>query len=173
MIDESGFMLQPVVRRTWAPRGQTPIQYSWDRHDRLSVIAGITVAPLRHRLGLYFQVHDHNVRFEEVMAFLHHLHRHLRRKFIVVMDRYSAHRKAIRLLQEAGADWFEVEWLPSYAPDLNPVEMLWNHTKYADLANFIPDDVHDLLQSVNNSIGDTRKNGDLVRSFFKHAGLEL
>ena len=173
LIDESGFMLQPVVRRTWAPRAQTPIQYSWDRHDRLSVIAGITVTPLRHRLGLYFQVHDHNVRFEEVMAFLHLLHRHLRRKFIVVMDRYSAHRKAIRLLLEAGVDWFEVEWLPSYAPDLNPVEMLWNHTKYADLANFIPDDVHDLFQAINNSIGETRKNGDLVRSFFKYAGLEL
>ncbi|MBI4758435.1 MAG: IS630 family transposase, partial [Chloroflexi bacterium] len=35
-------MLQPVVRRTWAPQGKTPIQYSWDRHDRLSVLAAIT-----------------------------------------------------------------------------------------------------------------------------------
>jgi hypothetical protein len=26
LIDESGFMLQPVVRRTWAPKGETPIQ---------------------------------------------------------------------------------------------------------------------------------------------------
>jgi hypothetical protein len=29
----------------------------------------------------------------------------------------------------------------SYAPELNPVDMVWNHNKYADLANFIPDDV--------------------------------
>ena len=58
LIDESGFMLQPVVRRTWAPKGETPIQYSWDRHDRLSVIAGITVSPVRCRLGLYFQIHS-------------------------------------------------------------------------------------------------------------------
>jgi transposase len=173
LIDESGFMLQPVVRRTWAPKGETPIQYSWDRHDRLSVIAAITLAPLRRRLGLYFQVHDHNIRFEEVMAFLYLLHRHLRRKFILVMDRYSAHRKAVRLLQAAGVDWFEVEWLPGYAPDLNPVEMLWNHTKYADLANFIPDDVDHLLQNVNVSIVDTRQNGHLIRSFFRYAGLEL
>jgi transposase len=173
LIDESGFMLQPVVRRTWAPTGQTPIQYSWDRHDRLSVIAAITVAPLRRRLGLYFQVHDHNICFEEVMAFLHLLHRHLGRKFILVLDRYSAHRKAVRLLQEAGVDWFEVEWLPAYAPELNPVEMLWNHTKYADLANFIPDNVGHLLQAVNVSITDTRKNGRLIRSFFKYAELEL
>jgi tRNA U34 5-methylaminomethyl-2-thiouridine-forming methyltransferase MnmC len=173
LIDESGFMLQPVVRRTWAPKGQTPIQYSWDRHDRLSVIAGLTVSPVRGRLGVYFQVHDHNVRFEEVMTFLRLVHRQLGRKFILVLDRYSAHRKAVRLLQEAGVDWFEVEWLPSYAPDLNPVEMLWNHTKYADLANFIPDDIHHLHQAVNTSISDTRKKQDLARSFFKHAGLVL
>ena len=173
LIDESGFMLQPVVRRTWALKGKTPIQYSWDRHDRLSVIAAFTLAPFRHRLGIYFQVHNHNISFQEVIAFLFTLRRHLRRKFILVMDRYSAHRKAVRLLQQAGVDWFEVEWLPSYAPELNPVEMLWNHTKYADLANFIPEDVHDLLQAVNASIGDTRKDGHLVRSFFKYAGLEL
>jgi transposase len=166
-------MLQPVVRRTWAPKGQTPIQYSWDRHDRLSVIAAISLAPLCRRLGLYFQVHNHNVRSEEVIAFLYLVHRHLRRKFILVLDRYSAHRKAVRLLQEAGIDWFEVEWLPGYAPDLNPVEMLWNHTKYADLANFIPDDVHHLLQSVHTSITHTRQNGRLLRSFFKHSELEL
>ena len=37
-LDESGFMLQPLRRRTWAPRGQTPVQYAWDRHDRFSVL---------------------------------------------------------------------------------------------------------------------------------------
>jgi transposase len=173
LIDESGFMLQPVVRRTWAPKGKTPIQYSWDRHDRLSVIAGITVAPHRRRLGLYFQIYDHNVRFKEVIDFLHLVHRHLRRKLIVVMDRYTAHRKAVRLLREAGVDWLEVEWLPAYAPELNPSEMIWNHTKYADLANFIPDDLGALRQAVDTSIADMRKNSDLIRSFFKYAELDL
>jgi transposase len=166
-------MLQPVVRRTWAPKGQTPIQYSWDRHDRLSVVAAITLAPFRCRLGLYFQIHRDNVRFGEVITFLRLIQRHLRRKFILVMDRYSAHRKAIRLLQETDIDWFEVEWFPSYAPDLNPVEMVWNHTKYAELANFIPDDVNDLRQAVSTSISNTRRSGHLIRSFFKYAELEL
>jgi transposase len=44
-IDESGYRLQPLVRRTWAPKGETPVHYSWDRHDRLSVIAGICFFP--------------------------------------------------------------------------------------------------------------------------------
>jgi transposase len=173
MLDESGFMLQPVVRRTWAPRGQPPIQYSWDRHDRLSVITAITLAPIYCRFGLYFQIHDHNITSVEVMAFLREMHDYLRRKFIVVMDRLNAHRTAVRLLREAGVDWFEVEWLPAYAPDLNPVELVWNHVKYADLANFIPDDIDHLFQEVDYSIRETGKKGHLIRSFFEHTDLEL
>ena len=173
MIDESGFMLQPVVRRTWAPKGETPIQYSWDRHDRLSTIAAITLSPQRRRLRLYFQLHDRNITSQEVMHFLRLIHRHLRRRLIVVMDRYSVHRKAVRLLQEAGVDWFEVAWLPSYAPELNPVEMVWNHTKYADLANFLPEDIHDLQRAVATSLERTCDEGDLLRSFFQYAGLDL
>lgn len=166
-------MLQPVVRRTWAPKGETPIQYSWDRHDRLSAITGITVSPVRHRLGLYFRIHRQNINFEQVGEFITLLHQHLRRKFILVLDRYSAHRKAVRLLREAHPDWFEVEWLPAYAPELNPVEMVWNHSKYGDLANFIPEDVDDLHRAVTGSLESTRTQRQLIRSFFRYAGLEL
>jgi len=166
-------MLQPVVRRTWAPRAKTPIQYSWDRHDRLSVISAITIAPLRCRMGLYFQIHDGNVRWKEVIAFLTMLHRHLRRKFIVVVDRFNAHRKAVRILQAAHPHWFEVEWLPAYAPDLNLVEMVWNHTKYADLANFIPDDVQHLHRAVTASLTDIGRDPTLLRSFFRRPLLAL
>jgi transposase len=173
LIDESGFMLQPVARRTWAPKGKTPIQYSWDRHDRLSVISAITLSPVRQQLGLCFQIHNHNVTSVEVMAFLTMIHRRLRRKFILVLDRLNAHRKAVRLLQAAHPDWFEVVWLPAYAPELNPVEMVWNRTKYTDLANFIPEDVHALYQAVTASLANTSTQQNLIRSFFQHAKLEL
>lgn len=173
LIDESGYMLQPVVRRTWAPKGKTPIQYSWDRHDRLSAITGITVSPVRQRLGLYFCIHSRNITFEQVIEFITLLHRQLRRKFILVLDRYSAHRKAVRILQEEHPDWFEVEWLPAYAPDLNPVEMVWNHSKYGELANFIPEDVNDLQQAVRTSLENMRGRTRLLHAFFQYAGLEL
>ncbi|MGB9872775.1 MAG: transposase [Anaerolineae bacterium] len=166
-------MLQPVVRRTWAPKGETPIHYSWDRHDRLSVISGITVSPVQHRLGLYFRVHSQNITHKQVGEFITLLHKQLRRKFILVLDRYSAHRKAVRLLREAHPDWFDVEWLPAYAPELNPVEMVWNHSRYGDLANFIPEDVNDLHRAVTTSLEGTRKQTQLLHAFFKYAGLEL
>jgi hypothetical protein len=61
------------------------------------------------RLGLSFQIHNGNVRWKEVADFLAALHHHPQRKFIVVMDRFNAHREAVRVLQAANPHWFEVE----------------------------------------------------------------
>lgn len=73
-----------------------------------------------------------------------------------MLDRLNVHCKTICLLQAAHPDRFGVEWLPPYAPDLNPVEMVWNHTKYGDLVNFIPDEIHHLHQAVTNALSHAR-----------------
>ena len=171
--DESGFMLQPLRRRTWAPRGETPLQYAWDRHDRLSVISALSLSPRQHRIGLYFRVCSHNIQAPDFKAFVLDVHRQLRRKIILICDRYSVHRKAVRQLKDEGHDWLTVEWLPGYAPDLNPVEAIWNHTKYSDLANFIPNDIDHLFDSVADSLDDQCFNASLKRSFFRSAQLDL
>jgi transposase len=64
------------------------------------------------------------------------------------MDRFNVHRSAARKLHERGAKWLDVEWLPGYAPDLNPVEALWSHAKYTKLANFVPADFDRLQDAV-------------------------
>ena len=171
-LDESGFMLQPVVRRTWAPRGHTPVEKSWDRHDRLSPVAALSVSPRRRRLRVFFRVHPHNVCWKEVVSFLRALHRHLGR-CILVLDRWSVHRKAVRVLRQKHPRWFDAEWLPPYAPELNPVEQVWNHSKYSDLANFLPKDVAHLRGELRRSIRKQRGRQPLLRSFFEFAGLGL
>jgi transposase len=77
------------------------------------------------------------------------------------------------MLFEEGVDWTQVEWLPAYAPDLNPVELLWCHTKYGDLANYIPEDIHTMYRSVTDSIQDARTKADLLLSFVHHTHLDL
>jgi transposase len=172
-IDESGFMLQPVVRRTWAPCGETPIHYSWDRHDRISACAGIKVEPNFTSPEVFFELWMENIKSEQVQDFLKEVHRETQRKMIAIMDRWNGHRKAVRLLLEEGIDWLQVEWLPAYAPDLNPVELLWSHTKYGDLANYIPEDIQVMRQSVSVSIQSAGTKTDLLLSFVNHTHLDL
>jgi transposase len=171
--DESGFMLQPTVRRTWAPVGRTPIHRSWDRRDRLSGVSAITVSPKRRRLGLYFDILDYNVRTEDFEAFVVHVLRRVGPAIVLVMDRYSVHRSAARRLQRRFGRRVDIEWLPAYAPELNPDEQVWNRAKYTDLANFLPKDVQDLGHALADSLRQTREQQDLLRSFFQHAKLRL
>ena len=166
-------MLQPVVRRTWAPQGQTPVHYSWDRRDRLSVISALTVSPKRRRLGLYFDIHDHNINTDTFESFVCWLRLQIRRGIILVLDRWSVHRSAARRLVERFGSKVQIEWLPAYAPELNPVEQVWSHTKYADLANYIPDHVEALVEEVIDSLDHTANEQRLLRSFFRRAGLTL
>jgi hypothetical protein len=172
-LDESGFMLQPVRRRTWAPSGQTPVLRAWDRHDRLSAVGLIGVSPTRHRLSLYFHLASENVDTEQVIWLLHLLHRHYRRHVIIVWDGLGAHRSAAAHFEKHYPDWFTFEPLPSYSPELNPVEQCWNHTKYSDLANFIPDDLDDLHEAIDTSITQQSKDQELLASFFAYSKLAL
>ena len=92
-------MLQPLVRRTWAPRGETPVHRSWDRLDRLSVISALTVSPRQRHVRLFFTIHDGNIRTGEAVRFIRQLRRQLGTKLLLVWDRLNVHRSATKLLQ--------------------------------------------------------------------------
>jgi transposase len=172
-IDESGFLLQPLRRRVWAPQGRTPLQRASDRRDRITTIAAITRAPWALRLGLYYELLDHNARTADFVQFVQQLHAHLRRPVILVWDRLSAHRSAARELLASANSWLQLEWLPAYAPDLDPVEHVWNQAKYGSLANVVPDDVHDLHSALDNILNSFRHQPNRLHSFFKAAQLTL
>ena len=88
-------------------------------------------------------------------------------------DRWNVHRCAVEYFDTHHPDWFTFEQLPAYAPELNPVEQCWNHTKYADLENFIPDDVDHLQQAIQASITEQSEERELLKSFFAYARLLL
>lgn len=172
-IDETGFRLQPVNRRTWSPRGQTPVQRAWDRRDRLSVIGAIVLSPRRRQITTPFAIQETNVKAVDVVAFVKTLKRGLQRPLIIVWDRWNVHRSAEKQIAASRVQGVSFEQLPAYAPELNPVEPRWSHTKYADLANFVPDDVRQLTRSVNSSLKKHQTASRLKKSFFKAAQLKI
>lgn len=149
------------------------MQRAWDRYDRLSVISAITISPQRRRINLPFQIHDDNIRTGEVVAFVKQLRRKLRRPLIIIWDRWSVHRAAARQLEASRLKNVEFEWLPAYAPELNPVEPRWSYTKFSQMANYIPDDARQLKRTVRHSLKQQSDNQQLKRSFFKAAQLNL
>ena len=141
--DESGFMLTPTVRRTWAPVGCTPLIRHRFANDRISVISGISVSPTRKRLGLFGMFFYDNIAQEEVVAFLREVLRHLRGHVIALLDNGSIHKGVpIRDLCRSYPR-LHIEYFPGYAPELNPDEAVWGLLK-GSLANGRPDDIGEL-----------------------------
>lgn len=160
-------------RRTWAPRGETPVQRAWDRYDRLSVIGAVVLSPTRRCISTPFQIHDENIRTLQVLDFVKQLRRYLRRPLVICWDRWSVHRSAARKLAATRLANVDIEWLPAYAPELNPVEPRWSHTKFGTLANFVPDDTRHLKRSVRSALKHQSHSHRLKKSFFKTAQLNL
>jgi transposase len=175
-LDESGFQLTPCLRRTLAPRGQTPVHHAWDRRDRIAAISCLTVSPQVGRLGLYFDLLPDNqtVHATDVVAFLRHLRRHLPGPLTVIWDRSTVHDKS-RLVRDylAGRPEVVTEKFPGYAPELNPDELVWGHTKYGRLANLGAPDTDHLRDHLISELVDLRQNRKMLASFINHVNLPL
>jgi transposase len=63
--------------------------------------------------------------------------------------------------------------LPAYAPELNPVEQLWNHLKWAKLANDASADSTELHDKLKPLLWQTRLTPSRLRSFWHAAKLPL
>lgn len=167
-IDESGLLLSPLVRRSLAPKGETPVLEHQGRHrDKVSVIAALTVSPKRRRRALYFStlIKDH-FESEATAWFLRRLLRSLRGPVIVVWDRGGNHRgPAIRELL-AKNPRLTLEELPTYAPELNPVEQVWNFLKWTELCNFAPNDVVHLEQTAFDKLKSIRYDKERIQTFW-------
>ena len=111
------------------------------------------------------------MKADDAVEFLRRLRKKVRRPLIVVWDRWSVHRSAETRIAKLGWKRIEFEHLPAYAPELNPVEAMWSHAKYADLANYVPDDVEQLNDAVHASLNDQAHDHRLKLSFFKTAQL--
>lgn len=123
-----------------------------------------------------FRIHTRNVKTPESTAFLRALDRHIRGPLIVVLDLLNVHRAAVKrwlASRPTDAPRVMVEWLPPYAPDLNPAEQLWNNGKRTDLANLAPADRDDLRGHVRRSLIRQRCRPNLLAAAFDHAGLTL
>lgn len=169
--DECGFLLIPNVRRTWAPRGQTPMIRHRYQRDKVSAISAVTLSPERRRVGLYLHLHPgENITAVEVAVFLRALLRHLRGYVIVLLDRGSIHKGPEVQAVEARHPRLHLEWFPGYAPELNPDELVWAYFKAA-LANGHPHDLDDLIATLCRITKKVTTRPDLIRSFI--AGSDL
>jgi transposase len=168
-IDEAGFYLLPARVRTYAPRGQTPILRTLLSYDHLSVMSGITITG-----QLYTLTRSRALTSRDSVSFLRHVRRQVKQGLMVIWDGSPIHRREVtQFMATEEAKDISLEQLPSYAPDLNPDEGVWQHLKYVELRNVCCKNLDHLHRELKLAIMRLRNKPHIVRSFFDGAGLPL
>lgn len=171
-LDESGFSQRPPIRATWAPKGHTPIVCEPFNWKRLSGIGAVLTTPNAKRLRWFLAVHPGGIKSPQVVRFLNALSRHRRKPVILLWDRLPAHRSGpVQQALRTHRRWLKIEWLPAYAPELNPIEPLWDYLDDTKLVNTPIDDLSRLRQRVHAALHKVRCDNSIGRGFLRYSGL--
>ena len=174
--DESGVSQQPVVRRTWAPRGETPVLIHTGGHwKRLSIAGALAFRWDGRRTRFFFQTRAGTYTDVALIAFLRALKRHFpRQRVVLIWDGLGGHKSRVMATYLARQRaWLTVEPLPAYAPELNPIEQVWGNVKTRELANVCAPDLAALRPPLRAGFARVRRHPQLAFAFLQHAGLEF
>jgi transposase len=174
-FDESGISLIPPVRRTWSPRGRTPILRHRVAWKRASMAAALGYWPEGTKARLCFHLQQDAYDTDSLIGVLEQLAGFYQGERVVLLwDGLSSHWSyKMRAHLDKQCAWLTVERLPAYAPELNPVEYLWANLKAAELANFTGDTVGEVADQACYGIQRVCDSDSLVVGFLAHTGLSL
>ena len=140
--DESGIEGDPRPRKRWVEKGSRPTLPYAGSHLRRNVIGA--VSPTDGQLSCLIFSHCDTEVFQ---AFLDNLAREVpadpNRKHILILDNASWHKA-----KSLNPHHFQIEFLPPYSPDFNPIERFWLRLKsdfFSDFFAKTPDDLEDRI----------------------------
>ena len=103
-----------------------------------------------------------------MIDFLKALVRHIDRPLLIVWDRLAAHRsRLVREFIELSEGHIVMEYLPPYAPQLNPVKYIWSYWKQHELPNVCPKDYGELSRALRRM----QRKPRLLTVFWKQSSL--
>jgi putative transposase len=173
-LDETGFLTQPYGRRTWGPIGQTPVLRHRLRHrERLTVLGSLTISPARRRCGLFAEfLPGRGVNQDDLIRHLRRLRRTFRTPLVILLDNLNVHKgRELRTWAAAVGD-VHLEFLPAYAPELNPAEGVWGHGKCVTAAGRLVDDTTQLENLAREAIAVASAER-LLKGFLRQTKLPL
>jgi transposase len=176
MADEVGFMMNPSIKKTWAPLAKTPtVPYRKRHHQKVSVLGAVVLHAVSGRIDLVCDFHpDSYVRAEQAAAFLHRvLAEYPTGPVDLVWDNLQGHKAPIIKEVVANHPRLTLHYLPPYAPDLNAIEPVWSLSKYHRMANNGIDDLNTLHQEARRHLNDIGSDQQLLRSCFASAKIAL
>lgn len=162
--DETGVSNQANYGRSYAPVGETPIIPRPATRFTHSMISSVT-----NRGAVRFMIYEGALNIGLFLEFLKRLIQGRKRKLFLIVDNLRVHRaKAVAAWVKDHSNLIELFYLPSYAPDTNPDELLNNDLKQAIAKRRTPRSKMELHAQITAHMSDLQRRPAKVRSFFQH-----
>jgi len=162
--DESGFRADAVHGKTWAVKGQTPVVSVPGQRQRISAASAVN-----SKGGFWFSTYHGSLNGERFIELLRKMMKHRRHPLHLVLDNLPAHKTAaVRTYIDELKGRLTLHFLPGYAPDLNPDELVWSYAKRTGVARHPLRAGEKLADRVHEQLSEIAAKPALVRSFFKH-----
>ena len=160
--DESGFRADTVHGKTWGVKGQTPIVERPGQRQSISAASAVNA-----RGGFWYCTYQGGLNAELFITLLRRMMRHRKKPVHLVVDGLPAHKTALVKAYVASMQGrLTLHFLPGYAPDLNPDELVWSHMKRTGVARTPLRKGETLKEKVEAQLAKIKKLPHLVRSFF-------
>lgn len=161
--DESGFRADCVHGRTWGAKGQTPVVHRPGQRQSVSAASAVNA-----KGAFWYCTYEGGLNGELFVELLRKMMRHRKRPVHLVLDRLPAHRTALVRDHVASTDGrLTLHFLPGYAPDLTPDELVWSHMKRTGVARSPLRKGEKLRDRIMDQLHAIKRTPGLVRSFFQ------
>lgn len=162
--DESGFRADGVQGKTWGAKGQTPVVSVPGQRQGVSAASAVSA-----KGAFWFATYPGGLNGELFVQLLRRMMRGRRKPLHLILDGLPAHKtKAVTQYVAGLTGKLTLHYLPGYAPDLNPDELVWSHAKRTGNARRPLQQGEKLDERVTRQLAEIGRRPALVRSFFKH-----
>lgn len=162
--DESGFRADAGHGATWGAKGQTPVVRVPGQRQHISAASAISA-----KGGFWFATYTGGLTGERFVTLLRQMMRGRRKPVHLILAGLPAHKtKAVTPYVAGLTGKLTLHYLPGYAPDLNPDELVWRYAKRTGTARRPLRTGETLDAQVTQQLTEIGRQPALVRSFFKH-----
>src|SRR5246500_3471952 len=161
--DEAGFRADAVHGRTWGRKGQTPVVERPGQRQSISAASAVNA-----RGGFWYCTYQGGLNAALFVTLLRKMMRHRTKPVHLVVDGLPAHKTALVKAYVASTDgMLTLHFLPGYAPELNPDELVWSHMKRTGVARTPLRKGERLQDKVEAQLARLKAAPRLIRSFFR------
>jgi transposase len=161
--DEAGVRSDYHAGTTWGAKGVTPVVPATGARVSVNLVSAISAQG-----SLRFMLVPGRMTAVKFIGFLKRLLHGAKRPIFLILDSHSIHRSAaVKAFVKGTSGMLRLFFLPPYAPELNPDELVWNDLKANSIGRRSLRTGKDIKAAVLRHMRSLQRKPAKVRSFFR------